>query len=460
MQADTDELRIVAVNGMLGYGYQLASLEAGMAENPDLLGVDAGSTDAGPYFLGSGRSLTKPGQVHRDLRHAILSARAAGVPMIVGSSGFGGGRPHVAATLEIVRRIACEESLALRCAVIQSEIDKGLVLEAFRDGRIEPMPNAPDLSEDDIRDSVRIVGQMGTEPLIAALRQDVDLIIAGRSCDAAIFAALPLMRGFDPGLAFHMAKIMECGAQCAVPLAPGDCLLGVLRRDHFTVRPLDCNRICTPSSVAAHSLYEQPNPYLIVEPEGTVDVEYATFEQIDARSVEVTGSVFRPHQYPYKIKLEGARLRGYRAVTFAGVRDPSVIANLDVIAEAAQETAVTRLPNTVSVDDYEIRYRFYGRNAVLGGLEPDAGRAVHEVGVLIEVIASTQELANDVLALVRASTLHCPFDGRKTTAGNLAFPFSPSDFEAGEVYDFSVYHLMTSPDSDALFPIQVIDIGG
>ncbi|MCB1550297.1 MAG: acyclic terpene utilization AtuA family protein [Hyphomicrobiaceae bacterium] len=455
-----DELRIVALNGMLGYGYRLASLEEGIAQNPHMIGVDAGSTDAGPYYLGSGTSLTRPGQVYRDLRHAVVAARRAGIPMMVGSAGFGGGIPHVARIVDMVRQIAREDSLSLRCAVIQSEIDRQVVLDALRDGRIEPMTGVPELTEEDITESERIVAQMGTGPLIAALRQGVDLVIAGRSCDAAIFASMPLMHGFDPGLAFHMAKIMECGAQCAIPLTPGDSLLGVIRRDSFTVRPLGGERICTPASVAAHSLYEQPNPYLIVEPEGTVDVEHAEFEQIDSMSVRVTGSAFHPHDRPHKVKLEGARHRGFRTMTIAGVRDPAVIRNLDRIAETAKTNAMARLPDSVSAEDYEIRYAFYGRDAVLGGIEPMRQEPTHEVGVVIEVLATTQALANDVLALVRASTLHCPFDGRKTTAGNLAFPFSPSDFEGGPVYEFSVYHLMAADDIDALFPISIVNIAG
>ena len=51
-----DELRVVALNGMLGYGYQLTSLDAGIAAKPHAIGCDAGSTDPGPYYLGAGKS--------------------------------------------------------------------------------------------------------------------------------------------------------------------------------------------------------------------------------------------------------------------------------------------------------------------------------------------------------------------------------------------------------------------
>ena len=42
--------------------------------------------------------------------------------------------------------------------------------------------------------------------------------------------------------------------------------------------------------------------------------------------------------------------------------------------------------------------------------------------------------------------LHQGFPDRKATAGNLAFPFSPSDVHVGEVFTFSIYHLAVVDD--------------
>ena len=47
--------------------------------------------------------------------------------------------------------------------------------------------------------------------------------------------------------------------------------------------------------------------------------------------------------------------------------------------------------------------------------------------------------------------LHYGYAGRISTAGNLAFPFSPSDITVGKVFEFSVYHLMNI-DGMKLFP--------
>ena len=76
----------------------------------------------------------------------------------------------------------------------------------------------------------------------------------------------------------------------------------------------------------------------------------------------------------------------------------------------------------------------------------------------MEVIAETQELANTVCGSLRSSLLHYGYPGRKSTAGNLAFPFAPSDIPFGPVYEFSVYHLMEVEDPCALFPIEFVQV--
>ncbi len=449
----TDEIRIVSVNGMLGYGYELESLKAGIDSKPHLMGCDAGSTDPGPYYLGSGKSLVRTDQIYRDLKPALVGAVRNQIPFVIGSAGFAGAKPNVELTLDVVRRICREEGLHFRLGVIRSDVDKATVLRALEMDEIEPMPGAPSLTRELITESTHIVGQIGTEPYIAAFEKGAQVVIAGRSCDTAIYAAMPIWRGFDSGLALHMSKIMECGAQCAIPLAPNDCLLGTIRKDHFLVRPLAANRICTPESVAAHTMYEQGNPFLLYEPEGIVDIRGADFTQADRQSVRVSGSSFAPTPR-LKIKLEGARRIGSRAFTIAGARDRHVIDNLDVIERAVGDAVQRNLNPEVIRAGYELHFRYYGKNGVLGELEPSMVSPA-EVGILIEAIAPTEELASYVLSLARSSYLHCPFPGRKATAGNLAFPFSPSDFCGGDVYDFSVYHLMNVKDQNSLFPVEL-----
>ena len=63
----------------------------------------------------------------------------------------------------------------------------------------------------------------------------------------------------------------------------------------------------------------------------------------------------------------------------------------------------------------------------MGPLEPGAAAQPHELGVVIEVVATSQEVANTVLRLARSASLHMGYEGRLANAGNLAFPYSPAE---------------------------------
>ena len=95
----------------------------------------------------------------------------------------------------------------------------------------------------------------------------------------------------------------------------------------------------------------------------------------------------------------------------------------------------------------------------MGESEPFLQEKGHEIGVLFEVIGDTQELANTICSTLRSTFLHYGYQGRKSTAGNLAFPFAPSDIPFGPVFEFSVYHLMeiTPEERSRLFPIEHIN---
>jgi hypothetical protein len=449
----TDEIRILSPTAILGYGYPQSSFEAGLKAAPDFIGVDGGSTDPGPFYLGAGRSFTSAEGVQSDLAPLIRAGRRLGIPVIVGSSGGSGGDPHLEWMWEIVQKISMAEGLSLRVALVHAEQSPEVVLAALRAGRIKPLGPVPMATEADVTRSTRIVGQMGAEPIQAALELGVDLVLAGRSCDVSIFSAIPLKRGFDPGVVMHAAKIIECGAYCAEPAGASDSILAVIGRDHFVLRALNPMRRVTAVSAAAHSLYEQAHPSKIVEPLGTVDVANARFNELPDGSIQVFGSAFcRAEQYT--IKLEGAALVGYRAVSIGGVRDPVAIRNIDSSCNAAR-LMVEAVFGRSSEAGYRLIFRVYGRDGVMGVNEPVKSPTSHEVGLVIEAIAPTQAMANDMCSLARSTILHHDYPDRLTVGGSLALPFSPHDAEWGAVFEFSLYHLMEVDDPLAPFPIEV-----
>ena len=79
-----------------------------------------------------------------------------------------------------------------------------------------------------------------------------------------------------------------------------------------------------------------------------------------------------------------------------------------------------------------------------------------ELLIIIEAVAATQEQANTICGFARSTMLHFGYEGRIATAGNLAFPFSPSDAKMGEVFEFNIYHLMQVDNSTELFPARYI----
>ena len=446
-----DEIRILSPTAILGYGFPLASFEAGMAADPHVIAVDAGSSDPGPYYLGAGLSFTDRDAVKRDLGIILQAARARAIPVVIGSCGGAGGDPHLAWTTEIVREIANERNLSFRLASIGTEVDKLLVLESLRRGELASCGSWVEITANDIRSSCRIVAQIGHEPLVAALQAGAEVILAGRAYDPAVFAAFAIHHGFDTGLALHMGKILECAAIACAPGSGSDCMIGILRHDHFLLRPLNPARACTVASVAAHTLYEKSDPYRLPGPGGMLDLTQTRIEQVDEQTVRVSGSRHAP--LPYTVKLEGAALVGYRTVSIAGVRDPYFIAQVDDII-AAVRARITDNFSSILADAYTLLVRVYGRDGVMGALEPLRDHVGHELCLVIEAVAATQEIANTICGFARSTMLHYGYPGRVSTAGNLAFPYSPSDFKAGEVYRFSVYHLLPVPDPLALTPIQ------
>ncbi|HOJ83107.1 MAG TPA: acyclic terpene utilization AtuA family protein [Bacillota bacterium] len=440
---------LLSPTAILGYGFPESSFSRGLSLNPDLIAVDAGSTDPGPYYLGSGSSFVPRGAVKRDLAYLLRAALSRRIPLLIGTAGGSGAKPHLSWCREILLELAREEGLSFRMAVIPADIPKSFLLEALAAGKVSPLGPAPELSEADVIESSYLVAQMGAEPLIAALEGGADVVLAGRCYDPAVFAALPIKQGYPAGLALHLGKILECAAIAALPGSGSDCMIGILEGERFMVEPASLERRATVDSVAAHTLYEKSDPYRLPGPGGLLDLSESAFAQVDDRRVEVRGSRFHPSS-TCTVKVEGAKLIGYRVISIAGARDPRFIAALDEIIAGVKERTHDNFSGEAG--RFKLIFHVYGRDGVMGKQEPQP-RPGHEVGIVIEAVAETPDLAEAILGFARSTMLHYGFPGRISTAGNLAFPYSPSDFKVGGAYVFSVYHLMTVDCPEELFPI-------
>ena len=446
-----EELRILAPTPILGYGFPLESFEKGMAKEPHVIAIDAGSTDPGPYYLGASKSFTDKNAVKRDLSIILTAALRKNIPVIVGTAGGCGGNPHLQWTIDIIKKIAQEKTLQFKMCIINAEVEKSQVWEYINKGKLSPLYPAPELKPEVLNKTTRIVAQMGVEPFIQALEENAQVIVAGRAYDPSVFAALPIRKNYDMGLAIHLGKILECACIASTPGSGSDCMMGYLGKDYFKVEPLNPERKCTTISVAAHTLYEKTNPYVLPGPGGTLNLTNTKFYQESDRVVKVTGSRFIKSD-KYTVKLEGVQKLGFRTISIAGTRDPIMINKIDDIISAVKKSVKDNFKDLNM--DYYLDFKVYGKNAVMGNLEPETYIHSHEIGIIIEAVSHDQDTSNTICSFARSTMLHFGYDGRISTAGNLAFPYSPSDFSAGEVYTFSVYHLVEVDDPCELFKIS------
>ena len=132
--ARASEIRLLSTSAILGYGFPEASLAAGMARQPHMIGVDGGSVDPGPHYLGSGHPFCSTMAIRRDLRLMLKAAIGASIPLMIGTAGGAGGEPHLQLVARLVREIAAEEALHFRLALIHAEPPRAEILRRIAAG--------------------------------------------------------------------------------------------------------------------------------------------------------------------------------------------------------------------------------------------------------------------------------------------------------------------------------------
>lgn len=451
-------VRVFAPTGALGMGFLDDSLARAIEMKPDVIACDAGSTDSGPHYLGAAKPKMSEQAIRRDMGRLLQARDALKVPLIVGSCGTSGTDTGVNWMRDITLALAAEGNLSFKLGLAYCEQPSEDIAQWLRDGKIQALPGAPETSASDAASCTHVVAMMGAEAIQHLLEQDCDVILAGRTTDTALFAALPLMRGLPPGPVWHCAKTIECGAVCSTKMR-ADGLMADIDAQGFEVEPTALDAGCTPLGVASHTLYENADPIYITEPSGVLDTGGAQYEAINDRRTRVTGSAFE-HK-PYSIKLEGAAPLGYQTVAMGGIRDPYILRQLDAwTAEmmAAFKIRVAELTPYTLGDEVRIDISYYGRDAVMLSGETEADNNGHENGILIVVTAPEQETANTVARFVSHAASHWPIPEWKGFISGIAFPFSPPEIDRGMAYRFVLHHVVTGIEPLELFRFEVQDV--
>lgn len=429
---------------------------------PDVLAMDGGSLDPGPYYLGAGQAHSPVKNVKWDYDMLLAEAVPRKIPVIVGTAGGSGAKEHVDTTIEFIQELAAARKLHLKVAVIYADVDRAYLRRRARDEQIQGVDHVQVLTPAMVDESSALVAMMGHEPINKALDMGADFVIAGRASDASVIAAYAIRAGFDTGLALHMGDILECGETAGTEreqfLRGVDHnripMLGRIRDDHILLKPMHPGLACTPESCAAHSLYERASIYSSIFPGGVLDKRQTRYSAEDEFTTRVEGTRFTKSS-PYTVLLEGARKVGYRSVLFFGVRTPRMLEQIDSILEQVREREMTTFSD---VKDLQIHYHVYGRDGVLGGYEFEKRRLAHEVGIVVEAVAPTQEIAHDVAQDFRSRISFWRYQGRQTTAGNVSVPFSPSVIDAGGAYELNIFHSLPVKDGNELFPVTILEI--
>jgi len=448
--------RILVPSGVLGLGFDGQALERGLELRPDIICIDGGSTDSGPFYLGTGSSKYAHEIYKSEWRELMIARERGGIPLVLSSCGTCGTNSMVDLMYELTKEIAKDLKQNIKVALLYSDQSIEYVIEAFNASKLSELSPAPKLSIEQLTQFSNIVALAGAEQITEALDTGADIILAGRTTDTAIISALPLKNGDLAGGAWHGAKIAECGAFCSTVPNSGVILVD-FDKTGFTVEPMALEARCTPNSVSAHMLYENVDPFILHEPGGYLDVTNAKYTALSNRKVRVEGAKWITSA-DYTVKLEGAYVSGYQTITMVIVRDSRYVKNIQIWIAKLTKFLIKKIEiNTnVSLNDYSLDFHLIGINSTLGDLETKVILPV-EVGVQLIVTASSQKIATELSKLVNPYILHFPLTDTEPLP-TFAFPYSPAQIDRGALYEFGLNHVMSIKEPMECFQLKLHEL--
>jgi hypothetical protein len=418
------------------------SIERALEWGVDYIVAQGTGSDWGPYWLGSGEA--PAADVANNVRPYLRAAVAHGIPFLF-SLGIAGADAHLERSLAALDRLCAEEGFNLRLGVVSTEIEPGRLAALAGSGRRVVRAQDTDelaatLDAERARRLTRAVGLLGPEPLTELLGNGLDGVVTGRALDIALFMAPAMHRGIPRATAAHLGKLLECAG---FALEPGDSaqpVWGSADDTSVEIRSPNPDYRVTVKSLASHAFYERSDPSKEDNPGGTLDLGACRFETLP-EGVRVTGA--RWIDRPYTVLVEGAELAGYRSIVLMGVREPALLECADdwIAAMRRDVAAAERFAGT----RYEINVRRYGDTP-----------GEHEVAFVLDVVAETQELASTLAYFAFIRLFVGPYEGRKTTAGNVAVPFMPLVIPTGPVYRFGAYHLLELEQPGEVFRVSEV----
>ena len=449
--------RIICPNGHLGFApLNTESFDLGIAAEPDFIAADSGSNDVGPVPLGMDVSTSPRQWQEHDLEAMLLAARRLGVPMIIGSAGDTGANSRVDLFVDIIRDLAKKHALPrFKLGYFYSEVSPDYLRAKMQaDSPIMGLDGRTALTEDELDATDRIVAMAGVHPFLDLLARGADVIIAGRCSDSAVFASAALHRGHEPSQSYYLGKVLECASFCAEPYGAKETVLGEVNgAGEVLVTAMSPAQRCTVASVAGHAMYERANPYYEHVAGGVLDMRHCVYEQASEKTTRVPGAEFVPDDM-LRVKLEGAGKVGERFIGIAGIRDPYTVRNVDAVVDWAK----SRVRERFGPDGYELHYNVFGKNGVMGDLEPVKHSLSHELCVVVHAVAPTAEMAEEICMTGTRQMFYARLPDVKGTAGSVSFVLDEV-LRASPAYRWTVQHTVAVDDGLELFPRHMTEAG-
>lgn len=407
----------------------------------DVIGWDNGTSDLGPNLLGGDNLYETEHNTKVDLRKLLAFRDSQDIPLLMSTALGAGSEYHVDKLEELIREVIEEEEMdSINLSKIYTDVDSGLLKQKIEEGKVRQLDYDETLTKEDVDRSEKIVGMIGPEPFIEPVENGADIVISGRGLDISPISALPIGRGFSKPLSAHMAKILECGSFAAEPgHKPQDPLIGVVKEDCFEVIPANPEYRCTVERVSSHTLYEKSDPYNIHLPDAEVDISDSKYEQVTEKRVRSTGATLR-EKPDYSVLIEGVRRAGFQSIVVGGVVGS---------AAASIDSVIRHLRNTITEDpefpeeQYELTIRKYGGGAtdLYGTEQPDSKPKPEELGVIIDVVADDQDMADDIASHARNHVMHNEHPGHNPSGNYALTRYEP--IPVGETFAWNVRHLLT-----------------
>ena len=156
----------------------------------------------------------------------------------------------------------------------------------------------------------------------------------------------------------------------------------------------------------------------------------------------------------FRVKLEGSGKVGERFVGMAGIRDPYTIANVDAVIDWARQQTIDRF----GPEGWELHYNVFGRNGVMGEMEPLKDKPGHELCIVVQGVAPTREMAEEVCITGTRQMFYARLPDVKGTAGGVSFVLDEV-LPASPAYRWTLNHTMAVSDPLELFPTHTAIVG-